>query len=396
MLFEYSLLEALAAVVREGTFDAAARSLNITQSAVSQRVKLLEEKAGAVLIVRGRPCVATECGQQLYRHVEQVHLLEHDLRKSLTPNEHPSSGIPAVIRIAVNCDSLATWFPEVVHRAGSELNLHFDIIPDDQEHTAERLRSGEALAAVTAEATPLHGFRCVPLGVIEYIAVATSKFVATNFHDGVSRETVSKSTHLVFDRKDLLPQKWLLNAFDEPVPLVGHSLPSFSGYLTCCLNGAGWGMMPRFSVESYLDDGSLLELVPGTSVVMPLYWQSSGPGSEIMKVLSSIIVEVAHKHLISNLGHGSKRRTVAAASARRILRMMKRIGLDPEAATLGDPQTTTIGKELRRRCRGCRSEDLCERWLAGKVKGGNTFCPNAESFRILARASAVALREPAH
>lgn len=314
MQFEYPLLEALAAVVREGTFEAAARSLNITQSAVSQRLKLLEEKAGAVLIVRGRPCVATEFGQQLYRHVEQVHLLEHDLRKSLTAIEDPSSGNPAVIRIAVNSDSLATWFPEVVQRAGSELNIHFDIIPDDQEHTAERLRSGEALAAVTTEANPLQGCRRVPLGAMEYVAVATPRFVAANFPDGVSRELVSKTTHLVFGRKDLLPQQWLLNAFGEPTPLVGHLLPSFSGYLACCLNGAGWGMNPRSSVESHLDDGTLLELVPGASVIVPLYWQSSGPGSEIMKVLSSIVVEVARKHLTSIPEHGSQGRPPVPAA----------------------------------------------------------------------------------
>jgi len=298
MQFDYPLLDAMAAVVREGTFEAAARALNITQSAVSQRVKLLEEKAGAVLIVRGRPCVATEYGQQLYRHVEQVHLLEYDLRKSLTSIEDPSSGIPAVIRIAVNRDSLATWFPEVIQRAGTHLNLHFDIIPDDQEHTVERLRSGEALAAVTVEDNPLHGCRRVSLGSIEYVAVATPKFVATNFHDGVSLETISKSTRLIFDRKDLLPQQWLLNAFGEAAPLVGHMLPSFSGYVACCLNGSGWGMHPRFSVESYLEDGILIELVPETPVIVPLFWQSSGPGSEIMKVLSSIVVEVARKHLI--------------------------------------------------------------------------------------------------
>ena len=153
----------------EGTFQAAARSLNITQSAVSQRVKLLEDKAGAVLIVRGRPCVATEFGQQLYRHVEQVHLLEHDLRKSRTSIENPSTGIPAVIRIAVNSDSLATWFPEVIQRAGSEMNLCFDIIPDDQEHTAERLRSGEALAAVTVEAIP-----CKDVDAYRWVASNTS------------------------------------------------------------------------------------------------------------------------------------------------------------------------------------------------------------------------------
>lgn len=314
MQFEYPLLEALAAVVREGTFEAAARSLNITQSAVSQRVKLLEEKTGAVLIVRGRPCIATEYGQQLYRHVEQVQLLENDLRKSLTSVKYPSSGVPAVIRIAVNRDSLATWFPEVIQRAGAELNLHFDIIPDDQEHTAERLRNGEALAAVTAESNPLHGCRRVPLGAIEYVALATPRFVRSRFPEGVTREGVSKATQLVFDRKDLLPQQWLINAFGEPAPLSGHWLPSFSGYLACCVNGTGWGMMPRFSVERHVDDGVLVELVPGTSVVVPLYWQSSGPGSEIMKVLSSIVVDVARKYLLTGPEHGVERRASAMAS----------------------------------------------------------------------------------
>lgn len=305
MHFEYPLLEALAAVVREGTFDAAARSLNITQSAVSQRVKLLEEKTGAVLVVRGRPCVATEYGQKLCRHIEQVQLLENDLRKTLTSIEGPSSDVRAVIRIAVNRDSLATWFPEVVKRAGSELNLHFDIIPDDQEHTAERLRSGEALAAVTTEATPLHGCRRVPLGAIEYVAVASPRFVAASFHDGVSRETLSKSTVLVFDRKDLLPQQWLLNAFGETARLAGHWVPSFSGYLACCVNGAGWGMMPRYSVKPHFDEGSLVELVPGASVIVHLYWQSSTPGSEIMKILSSIVTDVARKHLLPSPGQTS-------------------------------------------------------------------------------------------
>jgi len=306
MQFEYPLLEALAAVVREGTFEAAARSLNITQSAVSQRVKLLEERTGAILIARGRPCVATEYGQQLYRHIEQVTLLEHDVRKNLTSIEDPSSGTPAVIRIAVNSDSLATWFPEVIQRAGAELNISFDIFPDDQEYTAERLRSGEALAAVTAEAEPLHGCRRMPLGAIEYLAITSPRFAAIHFRDGVTLDALSKATRLLFDRKDLLPQQWLLNAFGEAAPLVGHLLPSFDGYMACCLNGSGWGMMPRISVEPYLENNNLIELVPGTSVVVPLYWQSSGPGSEIMKFLSTIVTDVARKYLLSNPENGSR------------------------------------------------------------------------------------------
>jgi len=298
MQFDYPLLEALAAVVREGTFEGAARALNITQSAVSQRVKLLEEKSGAVLIVRGRPCAATEFGQQLYRHVEQVQLLENDLRKSLATIEGQDSTRPAVIRIAVNQDSLATWFPEVIRRGGAELRLYFDIIPDDEEHTAERLRSGEALAAVTAEANPLYGFRRVPLGALEYIAVASARFAAVHFQDGVNLAALGKATHLVFDRKDTLPQQWLMNAFGEPTGLLGHWIPSMSGYLAGCLNGTGWGMMPRFAVARHLEEGALVELIPGTSVIVPLYWQSSGPGSEIMKLLATIVTEVARKHLL--------------------------------------------------------------------------------------------------
>jgi len=83
--------------------------------------------------------------------------------------------------------------------------------------------------------------------------------------------------------------------------------------------------------------------------------------------------------------------SMTTAAARRTMSMMKRIGLDPGTDALDDPQTMTIGKELRRRCRRCPREDLCERWLAGKVEGGNTFCPNAETFRILAGASALTL-----
>lgn len=297
MLYDYPLLEALAAVVREGTFDAAARSLNITQSAVSQRIKLLEERAGAVLVVRGRPCVATEYGQRLYQHLEQVLLLEHDLRDNLASIENPGSGVPTAIRIAVNSDSLATWFPDVIVRAGAELNICFEILPDDQDYTAEKLRSGEALAAVTAETSALHGHQRFALGAIEYLAIASPGYIAATFPDGVTLEAVAKTRPIAFNRKDVLPQQWLQGAFGESIGNVGHMLPSVSGYLACCLRGVSWGMMPRTLVAGHIEAGRLAELVPGASVIVPLYWQSSGPRSEIMKVLSRIVAEVAHEQL---------------------------------------------------------------------------------------------------
>lgn len=73
----------------------------------------------------------------------------------------------------------------------------------------------------------------------------------------------------------------------------------------------------------------------------------------------------------------------AAASERRLMQMLTRAGVESEVARRGD--TEAIIKDVRRRCLRCRSEDLCDRWLAGKVEGDHSFCPNAQIFRTLTK-----------
>ncbi|MEO1468098.1 MAG: LysR family transcriptional regulator ArgP [Pseudomonadota bacterium] len=297
MRFDYPLLEAVAAVIREGSFDSAARSLNITQSAVSQRIRLLEERMGAILVKRGRPCVPTELGMKLYRHTELVQLLEHELETKLVALTSGNRDHAAVLRIAVNADSVAIWFTEAMRRASDKLNVLFDIIPDDQEHTAQRLRDGEALAAVTTEATPIQGCRRVPLGQMEYVAVATPKFHERYFPGGVSLESIADAPIIFFDRKDTLQDQWMQLAFGRAVPLKCHFVPSFDGYLSACLRGCGFGLIPRPTVDMHIAAGSFVELTPGQSVPVSLHWQSGARDSEMMRDLSSIVCEVARKYL---------------------------------------------------------------------------------------------------
>ena len=76
-------------------------------------------------------------------------------------------------------------------------------------------------------------------------------------------------------------------------------------------------------------------------------------------------------------------RNLVATSARRMMGMMTRAGLDPAIATEGDRRAQAVTKEAGRRCRNCMREGLCDRWLAGKVEGSNSFCPNARTFRAL-------------
>lgn len=293
MDFDYDSLVVLAAVVRTGSFDAAAKSLNVTQSAVSQRIKQLEERVGSILVQRGRPCVATEDGMLLCQHHEQIELLRHELSQqlSMTGNGRRTAGIK--LRIAVNSDSLATWFPSVVKRAADDLGLWLEVIPDDQEFTEERLRSGDALAVVTTSDKSVAGCTAIPIGSMDYLAVGSPDLMARYFTEGVSRKTLAAAPAIRFDRKDSLPTQWITQVIGEDVKVAHHDMPSYEGHLLCCTQGIGWAMMPSLTVGPMVDSGQLIELVPGARIDMPLFWQTRSQASTTLRELSNVVSEVA-------------------------------------------------------------------------------------------------------
>ena len=294
MDIDYDALAVLSAVVRTGSFESAAKSLNVTQSAVSQRIKQLEDKVGSVLVIRGRPCLATEDGLILCQHIEQVTLLRHEVSEQLSGTSGQSTGN---VRIAVNSDSLATWFPEVVERAAKDLNLRLDIVPDDQEFTEDRLRSGDALAIVTSSNNPVPGCKIFPLGDMEYLAVAAPDFAQQHFPEGTTLAAVATAPSIRFDRKDNLPLQWLEAAFGDVARLSSHNIPSYESHLICSQRGIGWAMMPGESVLPLIASGDLVELVPDVRVKVPLFWHSRSQSSGVLHHLSDIVMEVSKRRL---------------------------------------------------------------------------------------------------
>ena len=295
MEFDYDSLRVLEAVVRTGSFEHAAKLLNVTQSAVSQRIKQLEERVGSLLVVRGRPCVPTEDGLLLCQHIDQVTLLQHELRDRMGG---PMGGSRAInLRIAVNNDSLATWFARVLRRAGDELNLRLEVIPDDQDFTEERLRSGDALAVITTNQHAIPGCHIQPLGLMEYIGVASPIFVEEHLTRGITLATVSAAPAISFDQKDTLPEQWLKTAFGSTMPISAHRVPSYEGHLQCALEGVGWAIMPVMSVFDLIKEGKLVDLVPGSRVALSLQWQYRTQSSTILVRLSEIVAEVAAQEL---------------------------------------------------------------------------------------------------
>jgi LysR family transcriptional regulator, chromosome initiation inhibitor len=224
-MLDYSSLSALAAVVREGSFERAARALHVTPSAVSQRIRLLEERIGCALVVRGQPCHPTETGRRLCQHVDRVRLLEHELNGEV-PSLAADGDTRVPLPIAVNADSLATWFAPPLAAFAAYEPVLMEVSVDDQDYTSEWLRTGRVLAAVTGTARAATGCNSRPLGSMRYLAAASPAFMTRYFAKGVGASSLGLAPSLVFNTKDELQSRWVRRLCRRHVESPRHALPS--------------------------------------------------------------------------------------------------------------------------------------------------------------------------
>lgn len=297
MRLDNDALAVLAAIIRTGSFEGAAKSLGVTQSATSQRIKQLEDVVGSILIVRGRPCVPTETGMVLFSHFEQIELLQAETISKI--RGEVTSASTTRVRVSANYDSLATWFPFVVKQATEELNMRVEVVSDDQEFTEQRLRSGDALAALSTSKMDIPGCRRVQLGAMEYTAIASPEFCSRYFPKGVNVEALATSPSISFDPKDTLPEQWMLACFGESPKLSSHQVPSYEGHLVCGVNGVGWAMMPLLTVGPMIAAGTLVDLSPQTRIVVMLNWYFTMQSNHLLSALSDIVEEKAKEWLVS-------------------------------------------------------------------------------------------------
>jgi len=296
-MLDYASLSVLAAVVREGSFERAAQALHVTPSAVSQRIRQLEEYIGGALVIRGQPCLATETGRRLCQHVDRVRLLEHELHSAVpTLGQHEQTRVP--LPIAVNADSLATWFAPAITLFAATAPVLMEIAVDDQDHTAEWLRSGTVVAAITGTAQAASGCNSRPLGAMRYLAAASPQFVEQYFTGGVGRVSLSTAPSLVFNSKDELQARWVRRLCHRHVELPRHTLPSSHAFVTAAVAGMGWGLHPQTLIRDQLNNGSLVELIPNTPLDVPLYWQQARSASSLLDGLTRAVVAGASSALL--------------------------------------------------------------------------------------------------
>ena len=281
-------LATLLAIVDTGTFDAAARRLHVTPSAVSQRVKALEAEVGQVVVVRATPCRATSAGEALVRLARQQALLESEAVAGLTPGDGARVDLP----IAVNADSMATWFGSVFDEAASWHDVVLRVHVEDQDHSARLLRSGEVLGAVTSDPTPVQGCSTEPLVTLRYVPAAAPRLLERH---RVGRGIDWAAMPLVrFNDKDDLQRRILdRHAVDARPPT--HEVPDGSGFLAAVRAGLGWGALLTAQLAPGLDSGELVRLGSRDHVDVPLYWQRWRLPSDRLDRLSAALRSASAK-----------------------------------------------------------------------------------------------------
>lgn len=292
-MMDYKALSLLHAVLKFQSFDRAAEYLHLTQSAVSQNIKRLEQECGRPLLIRARPVVATPLGEQLLAHFNKVAMLEEGLQEAIQGNQATQP-----ISIAVNNDVLATWFTDVVSQFSATDFTKLHIKAADQANTRALLQTGEVVACVSQIGTPVAGGDSIFLGNMHYELVATPSFIEEHLKGDLSAETVLKSPSLIYDEHDELWVRYQNECLQVETDIShSHWYPSSHGFVELVMGGTVCALIPSIQIKQKIKSKKLVSLLPNKRIALPLYWHWYKLNSPVLDRLTKVIKSVTQDAL---------------------------------------------------------------------------------------------------
>lgn len=292
---DYRWLEALDSVVKYRSFDKAANTLCISQSAVSQRIKQLEIWSTQPVLIREQPPRATLVGQKLLGLYRRVSLLEQDLLPELNSSE---SDAVIDVSIATNADSLATWLLPSLAPLMQQTKLALNFVVDDENRTLEKLRTGEVVGAISLESDSISGCSADYLGISEYICVASPDFCARYFPKGVTRDSLLKAPAVVFNQYDHMHEEFIQKHYSLSISSVAkHTVRSSEAFVKLASLGVAYSLIPKIQILKELEERSLINIAPNHMIANELYWHHWHSESGVLKQLSNAIMQYASNRL---------------------------------------------------------------------------------------------------
>jgi LysR family transcriptional regulator (chromosome initiation inhibitor) len=295
-VLDYKLLSALAAIIETQSFELAAQKLFISQSAISQRIKLLEENIGHPMLIRRHPIELTPVGEQLLSHFKKVQQLENELLPELLP-DRPTK--PTRISLAVNADCIATWFLKAVTPVLKENLVELNLLIEPEDRTLDKLRSGEAIGAISVIEKPLKGYRSFELGKMRYFLVASKSFQQKYFKNGVTRESLKMAPGISYDHKDDMHVRFIAQHFNlEANEYYCHSVRSAEAFVELSKQGVAYALLPELQIKNELASGELVKICPDKQLIETIYWHSWVLVKGINQKISQEIIRVGKTVLI--------------------------------------------------------------------------------------------------
>ena len=296
-MFDYKLIEAMAEVVRQGGFEKAAARMCLTQSAVSQRVRQLEEQVGQILLTRSVPPAVTDAGKWFLAHYLQVRHLEEDLANR---TDFGWDEKPVTLSVGVNADSLATWFPKAVAPMLKDGKILLDIRVDDQEQTHKLLKNGTVCGCISILDRAIQGCRIFEIGTMAYQLLCTKDFTRRWFPSGVTLEALSKAPAIVFNQKDELHDKALKIVFPTvPKDIPATYVPSSETFVDFIAMGLGYGVVPLAQGGHLMEKGILIPLIDGLTIDIQLFWHCWNLKSPLIESFTQALLQQGSKNLNS-------------------------------------------------------------------------------------------------
>ncbi len=296
-------LDAFAATIDAGSLAAAAKQLHLTLAAVSLRIKALESQLGQRLLIRSKTAQATRAGQALLAHIRRTRLLEAELAERLGNDTQGADW--QTLHVAVNADSLASWFLPGVQKTLLQHKLLVQSVVDDQEHTLQWLQNGDVIGCVTQLAQPLRGCAAKPLGLMRYRCLGAPSLARKlrNLMRTSHTSALLQIPALCFNARDHLQDVFInkhLSLQDTSYPR--HYIPAGDAYHLALLQGLGWGMQADVQLKlqwpGVMEAGQLVELFEGAHVDVPLYWHHWAQEAAHAARFTQAVVDAARKHLI--------------------------------------------------------------------------------------------------
>ncbi len=285
---DYRWLAALDAIVHQKSFEKAAEQLCITQSAVSQRIKQLEKLVAQPLLIREQPPKPTETGKKLLSLYQKVKLLEQETFPDL---DLTTINRPLIVSLAVNADSLATWFLPAISPLLESNSIELNLLVEDETRTLLKLKNGEVVGALSTHEKPMVGCECTYLGDVVYRCVASPSFVDKYFKQGVTREAIMRAPAVSFDQHDEMHQQYLFETFNLSAgEWIKHTVRSSESFVFLSKRGVAYSLIPEIQVKQELASGELVDIYPAHTIIRPLYWHHWALESDILAKMTDNII----------------------------------------------------------------------------------------------------------